>query len=144
MRVEHELRIERPCAEVFAYLSDPSNLPRWQRTVSTVEPPDRIETGSRFSEVRSAAGRRFRTTLEITELDPGRVFTIRALDGPVRGTIRHRLEPDGAGTRLQVTADANLDRLPRLVRSLVSRQVEGEFARDLVRLKELLEKGERA
>jgi carbon monoxide dehydrogenase subunit G len=139
MRLDQELRIERPPASVFAYLSDPSNLPRWQRTVVSIETHGPAELGSKYTETRSAAGRRFRTTLEIAELEPDRVLTIRTVDGPVRATIKHVLEADGTGTRLRVTADANFDRLPRLVRSLVGRQVEGEFARDFVRLKQLLE-----
>jgi carbon monoxide dehydrogenase subunit G len=139
VRLCHEVRIDRAPANVFAYLSEPRNLPAWQRSVSRVTPPAEITVGARFTEERSQLGRTFRSTLEVDELEPDRLFTIKVVEGPVPATVRHELEPDGPGTRLRVEATAELDRLPRLVRSIVSRFVKSELGSDFARLKAILE-----
>jgi carbon monoxide dehydrogenase subunit G len=139
VRLCHEVRIDRAPANVFTYLSEPRNLPASQRSVSRVTPPAEITVGARFTEERSQLGRTFRSTLEVDELEPDRLFTIKVLEGPVPATVRHELEPDGPGTRLRVEATAELDRLPRLVRSIVSRFVKSELGSDFARLKAILE-----
>lgn len=139
MRLEHELTIARPPAAVFAYLADPANLTEWQKSVQRITAPDEVAVGARFIEERSRLGRVFRSTLEIVELEPDRLFTIQVVDGPVTARIRHELAADGAGTRLSVLAEAELDGLPRVIRSVVARTVDSEFARDFATLKRILE-----
>lgn len=139
MRLEHELTIARAQAEVFAFLADPANLPAWQHSVQRVTSPEAVAVGTRFVEERSRLGRVFRSTLEIVELEPDRLFTIQVVEGPVIARIRHELAAVPGGTRLSVLADADLDRLPRPVRSVVARAVDGELARDFAALKRLVE-----
>lgn len=139
MRREHELTIARAPAEVFAFLADPANLPAWQHSVQRVTAPEQVAVGTRFVEERSRLGHVFRSTLEIVELEPDRVFTIQVVDGPMTARIRHELAAVPEGTRLSVLADADLDRLPRLVRSVVARSVDGELTRDFAALKRIVE-----
>lgn len=139
MRLEHELTIDRPPGEVFSFLVNPANLPAWQHSVQRVASPDDVALGTRFTEERSRLGRLFRSTLEVVELEQDRLFTIRVVDGPVTARIRHELAIVPGGTRLSVQAEADLNRLPRVLRSLVARTVEGELARDFTALKRNLE-----
>ena len=139
MRLEHEITIARPPAEVFAFLAVPGNLPAWQHSVQRVTSPGDVAVGTRFVEERARLGRVFRSTLEIVELEPDRVFTIQVVDGPVTARIRHELAEVPGGARLSVLAEADLDRLPRLVRSVVARTVDGELTRDFAALKRIVE-----
>jgi uncharacterized protein YndB with AHSA1/START domain len=139
VHVRHELAIARSPDDVFAYLADPRNLPQWQRSVVRVEVTDPVAVGSRFTEERSQLGRIFRSTIEITELEQDRRFSIRVVDGPMPARIEHALEPDGGGTKLTVHAEAELDRLPKALRFVVGRRIENELAGDFIRLQELLE-----
>jgi len=139
VRLEHELTIARAPAEVFAFLADPANLPAWQHSVQRVASPERPAVGTRFAEERSRLGRVFRSTLEIVELESDRLFTIRVVEGPVTARIRHELAAAPGGTRLSILAEADFDRLPRLVRSVVARTVDNELARDFANLKRILE-----
>ena len=123
MRLQHEVTIERVPAEVFAFLADPANLPAWQRSVQRVTPHGDSGLGARFTEERSRVGRIFRSTLEIVELEPDRVFTIRVVDGLVAASIRHELSAVPEGTCVSIRAEADLSRLPRVLRSLVARSV---------------------
>jgi len=47
------------------------------------------------------------------------------------------------GTRLSVLAEADFARLPRLLRSVVARTVDGELARDFAALKRIVESAPR-
>jgi carbon monoxide dehydrogenase subunit G len=137
VRYEHEIEIERSPEDVYAFLADPENLPKWQSGVMTVEPL----TETRFTEVRTFVGRRVESTIDVTVAEPGREFSLRTAAGPVRFVIRHVLEPAGEGrTRLRVQGETEgaggLFKLGgRMLRRAAERRAEEDFAR----LKELLE-----
>ena len=132
MHAELTIEIERTPEDVFAYLTDVSNVPDWQSGVKSSTLRD-----GRIEESRTLLGRELETTLEIVEQEEPRVFTLRALNGPVLFTVRHELEAVDAGTRLTVTADG---RVPGgFAAGLVARQVEKHFRKDFDRLKQILE-----
>jgi carbon monoxide dehydrogenase subunit G len=132
--VEAELTIEiaRTPEDVYAYLTDVSNLPAWQSGVRSAELQD-----GRIVETRSFLGRELRTTLEILEREEPRLFTIRALDSPVPFTVRHEVAPaDGGGTRLRVVAEGDM---PGFASGLIAQRAKRQFSKDFTRLKEILE-----
>ncbi len=131
MRAELTIEIARTPEDVFAYLTDVSNLPAWQAGVKSATQRD-----GRIEESRSLLGREFDTTLEILEREEPRVFALRALDGPVPFTVRHELEPADGGTRLTVTAEGDV---PGFAAGLLARGAERQFRKDFERLKQILE-----
>lgn len=137
MTYEYELEIERAPTEVYAFLSDPENLPRWQSEVLEV----RRESDTRFREVRTFVGRRIESTLEVTAAEPGREFSLRSASGPVRFSVRHLLEPAGEGrTLLRVAGETEgAGGLFKLGGRLLRRAAERRFQEDFERLKAILE-----
>ena len=131
MRAELTIEIARTPDDVFAYLTDVSNLPAWQAGVKSATLRD-----GQIEESRSLLGRELRTALEIVEQEEPRLFTLRALDGPVPFTVRHELEPVDVGTRLTVTAEGDV---PGFAAGLLARQAEKQFRKDFERLKQILE-----
>ncbi len=132
MRAELTIEIARTPEDVFAYLTDVSNVPEWQSGVRSSE-----QKGDRIEETRSFLGREMHTTLEILESEPPRVFTLKALSGPVKFTVKHELEPAGAGTRLAVVAEGDV---PGFASGIVAQQAKRQFSKDFKRLKEILER----
>jgi carbon monoxide dehydrogenase subunit G len=131
VRAELTIEIERPPEDVFAYLTDVSNLPDWQSGVHGATLRD-----GHIEESRSLLGREILTTLEIVEEEEPRLFTLRALDSPVPFTVRHELEAADGGTRLTVTAEGDM---PDFAARLFARRAEGQFRKDFARLKRNLE-----
>ena len=131
MRAELTIEIARTPEDVFSYLTDVSNLPAWQSGVKAA-----TLHGSRIEESRSLLGRELHTTLEIVEQEAPRVFTLRALDGPVRFTVRHELEPADGGTRLTVVGEGEV---PGFAAGLVAQRARKQFRTDFERLKQILE-----
>jgi len=132
MRAELSIEIARTAEEVFAYLTDVANLPEWQSGVRAAEQKDNL-----IEETRSFLGREMHTTLEILENVAPRVFTLKALNGPVRFTVTHELEPAGSGTRIKVVAEGDV---PGFASGIVAQQAKRQFSKDFARLKEILER----
>lgn len=141
MRVEHEVQIDRPPDEVFAYFSDPANLTAWQDGLVEVKRDEHgpVRVGSRWDEVRSFGGRRMQAKVEVAEYEPGRRFSVRSAAGPIRFRVEHVLEPTGEGTRLRVTGEGESGGVMRVAGPLLARQVREGFASSFARLKERLE-----
>ena len=131
MRAELTIEIARTPEDVFSYLTDVSNLPAWQTGVKSA----RLHDG-RVEESRTLLGRELNTTLEVVEQQKPRLFTLRALDGPILLTVRHELEPSDGGTRLTVTAEGDV---PGFAAGLLARGAERQFRKDFERLKRILE-----
>jgi carbon monoxide dehydrogenase subunit G len=132
VRAELTIEIARTPDDVFAYLTDVSNLPAWQAGVKSATQHD-----GRIEESRSLLGKELTTTLEIVDREEPTLFTLRVLDSPVPFTVRHELEPaDDGGTRLTVTAEGEV---PGFAAGLLARRAERQFRKDFERLKRILE-----
>ena len=131
MRAELTIEIARAPEEVFAYLTDVSNLPAWQAGVQNATLGD-----GRIEESRSLLGRQLQTTLEIVENEEPHLFTLHALDSPIPFTVRHELEPADGGTLLTVSAEGDV---PGFAAGLLVRRAEKQIRKDFERLKQILE-----
>jgi carbon monoxide dehydrogenase subunit G len=141
VRAELTIEVARAPEDVFAYLTDVSNLPAWQSGVHTaqIEDAGAARVGARVRESRHMLGREMNTTLEITEYDAPRVFSLRALNSPVPFVIRHELEGQDGGTLLTVTGVGDAGLLPGFASGIMARRAEKQFRKDFERLKKLLE-----
>ena len=136
MKFDLDVTIDRPVAEVFAYVTDVRNVPEWQESAESAE---WIEPGKRFRERRRFMGRIAELELEVTELDPERRFDVRTVKSPVGFEIRHSFESSESGTVLCVHGEAKLGGALRFAAGLAKRQAEGQFRSDFDRLKAVLE-----
>jgi uncharacterized protein YndB with AHSA1/START domain len=137
-----ETEIERPPAEVFAYATDPAKLSSWQtNTVSAVQEGDGpLGVGTRLREVhRALGGRELASLVEVSGYEPGRLFALRILEGPLPVHARLEFEPTAVGTELRFTAHGELSGPMRLLTPLMRRALKRQFAADCERLKQLLE-----
>jgi uncharacterized protein YndB with AHSA1/START domain len=133
VHAELTMEIARTPEDVFAYLTDVSNLPAWQTGVTSA-----TERDGRIEESRSLFGKNVHTTFEIAEREEPSLFTLRALDGPLRLTVRHELTPTDGGTRLTVTAEGDVP--GGFAAGLLAKGAEKQFRKDFARLKEILER----
>jgi carbon monoxide dehydrogenase subunit G len=141
LRFELSLEIARPVHEVWEYLIDPENVPEWQASaVSSHQLSDGpMGVGTHLEDERRFLGRRARSEVEVTEFEPERLFTLHGISGPVRFTVRHRLEDREGHTHLEIEAEADPGAGGRLMRPMIERAAAHEIRKDFHRLKELLE-----
>jgi carbon monoxide dehydrogenase subunit G len=141
-RAEHTVIVERPPDEVFDFLTDFSNVPSWQSGAVDVEKPvGPLAVGVTYVQVLSFLGRRMKTTLEVTEFEQGRRFSLKTVSGPVPFEVRHTLEPENGGgaTRLHVRLEGEPRGFFRMAESLVERKAQRQIEHDFATLKELVE-----
>ena len=138
---ELDVVIERPVGEVFAYITDVENLPKWQATAEEAAWDDDapVAVGSRMRERRTFLGRTLESTLEVTAHERDRRFDLRTVGGPLPLAVRHEFEPANGGTRIHVVAEGEASGFARLAERMAAKQAERQFRRDFERLKSLLE-----
>jgi hypothetical protein len=138
---QNTVTIARTPDEVFAFLADLRNIPKWNyaitRTVQTSPGP--AGAGATYRQTRTIP-RRSEENLQITVFErPGRL-AIRGQLGPFQATTGYLLKPVAGGTRL--TNDVELEPVPVLLRPvgpLATGGIKAAVARNLSTLKELLE-----
>jgi carbon monoxide dehydrogenase subunit G len=139
---EHSVEIARPPDEVFSFVTDTANYPRWQPSLVEIRPVTRgpLRLGSEAVEVRRFLGREVETSWRCVEHEPSARTAIEAEDGPVpfRGTFV--LESHGEGTRFTWTVETR-GAAARMGGPLVGRATRRELQENTTRLKELLERG---
>lgn len=139
IRIEQSVVVDRPPDEVFAFVSDPTNLPCWQRSCLAARADGPADVGTRITERRRMLGREAETVVEVVELEPPRLLTLEVVEGPIQIRVRHRLEAAAGGTRVEISAEGEPGGLLRFGRRLVVRAVEDETRANLAELKRLLE-----
>jgi Polyketide cyclase / dehydrase and lipid transport len=134
--------IDRPAAEVFAFLADFENIPAWnyaiQDTIKTSPGPAGV--GSTYRQTRSVPGRS-EEGFEVTVFEPVSQLAIEGQLGPFRTRASYRLEPRGSATRLVNEIDIEASSAARrLVASLAVSRIKAAVAANLTELKRLLER----
>ena len=141
IQFEFSLDIDRPPAEVFAYITDAERLPEWQSSAVEAHWQGEKARGTRIKEVRKFLGRRMDSELEVTEYEPDRRFALKVLSGPVPFTVSQVLEARDGGTRLTFVGEGEPGGFFKLAEPIVGRVAERQFRSDFETMKDLLEAG---
>jgi uncharacterized membrane protein len=131
----NEVVVDRPAADVFAFLADAENDPRWRPGVLEIK---RGSDTTYRQTVKGPGGRSISADVEITESRPNELIAFRTTSGPVRPRGRYLLTPDGDGTRVRFELEAELRGLKRLMAPMVQKTMDSEVAA-LANLKRVLE-----
>ena len=142
--IEHgvEVRINRPPAEVFAFLTNAANHPRWDGSSVSMTPdqPGDWAAGTTFHEVRKMGPRKVEFQSKVAAMVPGESMEIESLTGPeFHG--HWRFVPDGDGTVLRWSCEMAVDGPGRLLQPLIARSFRKAVDQNFARLKQLLETG---
>jgi uncharacterized membrane protein len=142
MKLSATREIARPATAVFAFFSDASNNPKWQkgqRSCVWVTPPP-IGLGSVYEQEARFLGRRLLNRFEVDEFEPGEVITISSTQGSFPIRVRRSVEPLGPD-RCRVVADISGEPggVFRVASTLLQRLAQRSVDADYDRLKQLLE-----
>ena len=133
---ETEVRIGRPIEEVYAYVSDPLNFPRWNSAVQEVR--ENVRGQSYSMERRLPTGRTV-NELEILALERPREFAIRTTSGPTPFLYRYLFVSEGGATLVKLDAQVELHGAAALVPQLARRAVKNGVDENLATLRGVLE-----
>ena len=141
---ENILTIRRPVEDVFAFLADFENVPKWNYAIveTTKVSPGPVGVGTTYQQIRSAPSRS-EEAFEVTVFEPASRLEVRGGLGPFTARVSYLLEPAGSGTTLTNAVDLRSSGLLTLVAPLATSRVKHAVAANLDTLKQLLEGGGR-
>jgi len=136
----HEVTIGKPTVEVFTFIADGLNGPKWRTGIVDIAHVSGSGVGAIYKQgVLGPGGRRIDADYRVTAFEPNRRLAFEAIAGPVRPTGEYRLEEVDGGTRLTFSLQADLGGIKRLfMGGTVQKTMDAEVAAT-ERLKQLLE-----
>ena len=137
---ENVVMIRRPIEEVFGFLADFENVPKWNyaivETHKVSEGP--VGVGTIYQQVRSVPSRS-EERFEVTTYDPARQLEIEGQLGPFPARLSYAMDALPEGTRVTNAVELELRGPGRLVGRVAVPRVRDAVAANLSKLKELLE-----
>jgi uncharacterized protein YndB with AHSA1/START domain len=138
---ENSVVIRRPIEEVFAFLSDLENVPKWNyaivETRKVSEGP--VGLGTVYRQVRSVPSRS-EERLEVTAFNPPGHLEIRGQLGPFPSRLSYDLDALPDGTRVTNSVELELRGPGRVLGRVAVPRVRDAVATNLRKLKELLDR----
>ncbi len=140
--IEFHIEIERLADDVFAFVADHTNAPRWQDGLAEVRrvTDGPIGVGTQHVFVRRLASRRIESRNRFTRFEPGRFVEFEIPEGWLTGTASYRVDPIASGgCRLTSRMDFRVHGAFRVVSPLLARLLARDARSNGAALKVLLE-----
>jgi carbon monoxide dehydrogenase subunit G len=135
----NQIVVDRPISQVFGFVSDLRNVPKWNYYVLDVRKTSDgpLGEGTTFHQIRKSDEQDFR----IVTYQPNRRITIQTIPPSTpKFEMRFTFEPEGSGTR--ITDEWKLDTgQPALLERLGAGRIKSAVLKNLGKLKTLLETG---
>ena len=143
IHLEFSSLIQRPIADVYAFVSTPTNIPRWQSSIREVKPisPGPVAIGSTFQSAGEMIGRKIEGILTVTEMEPEKKFGFRGNNGPITVNAHLTFKALGDGTKLSLAIEAEPGGAFKLAEGLLANQLKSMMEKNFAALKTLLETG---
>jgi uncharacterized protein YndB with AHSA1/START domain len=137
---ENTVMIRRPIEDVFGFLSDFENVPKWNYAIVETRKVSEgaVGVGTIYHQVRSVPNRS-EERFEVTAYNPPRHLEIRGQLGPFPARLSYALDVLPEGTRVTNSVELELRGLGRLLGRVAVPRVRDAVAANLRKLKELLE-----
>lgn len=142
LSIQMVIELKAPTSEVFDFVADHTNAPRWQRGLHKVRrtTPGPIGVGTEHEFARRFAGMEIVSRNRFTEYEPGRFVSFEIPSGKITGVASYRVEPTGANTsRLISTVDFRVAGLAGLATPLLAMAFKRDFKKNAAALKARLE-----
>ena len=135
--------IDKPVKDVFAFITNPSNMSKWNSAVVSLEQvtPGNVGIGTKFKSVGEMLGRRIEGEMQVIAFEPDSKYGFQMDAGPVQVNVTLTFKTVGTGTKLSLNAQGNPGGLFKLAEGVMQGRVKTMMEDNLARLKTVLEKG---
>ena len=135
--------ISRPVDEVFAFVEDARNRPRWDDSVDSEEltSPEPIGVGSTVRTKLRSMGKDYVYTWEIVEHEPPHRMKVESTSGPFPTTLDFRFDGRDGGTLVNASVTGRPAGFMRILQPMIARTTQKNLDRGFARLKQALETG---
>ena len=135
--------IDRPVKDVFAFVTNPNNMSKWNSAVVSMQQitPGAVGLGTKFKSVGEMMGRRIEGEMQVVVFEPDSKYGFQMNAGPVKVNVTLTFKTVGTGTKLSLNAQGNPGGLFKLAEGVMTARVKSMMEENLARLKSVLEKG---
>lgn len=141
-KITASIDIERPVGDVFAFVADVRNMPRWQSQVIETTRADPPAHGATFEQRVQTPMRDVESVGEVVGFDEGRRFAISTEGGPMRTKATFDFSESDGITTVEMALSLDSTKAFKLAIPVVARAVRKHAPENLATLKSLLESGE--
>ena len=139
MRVEASVIVDRPAEQVWKFMTDLSNTPKWDPGVLEAKQTSAGPVGIGTT-IQSVHPKQRVLNSRVIEYEPNKKFTLEFTSGPVKGTkVTYSLESIEGRARLTRTFDLKFSGVFRLVGPFVARRAKREGGAEVGNVKRILE-----
>ena len=136
----HEVTIRRPASEVFEFLADGLNGPKWRTGILDITHVSGTGVGAVYKQgVKGPGGRRIDADYRITTYEPDTRLAFEAIAGPVRPEGEYLLDEVDGGTHLSFALHAELGGIKKLLMGGAVQKTMDAEVEATERLKSLME-----
>lgn len=139
VKLEISVHVNRPVAEVFEYLNDPTKIPEWNSTMEEATPSETpVKVGTRIRTRARMLGRKVEGTLEVVDHESNKRFVVKGDEPfPIKGI--YTFQAENGGTRLVWAGEGELGGFFKLGEPILARIVKKQLQAQFETAKELLE-----
>jgi carbon monoxide dehydrogenase subunit G len=140
-RLERSAEIASTPAKIYAFLADPTNLPRWQAGIVSAErtSPSPTRAGSTARVVRELMGQQIAADITVTEADEDRRLVLASKVSGIGVTAALELTPRDDGTLVAFSMEIRAESIFMApVEGIVAGAAEQELDSSLERLQSAL------
>jgi uncharacterized protein YndB with AHSA1/START domain len=137
--VETSLIIRSPVEQVFDFLMDTRNVPKWMPKVNEVIVDGPMGLGTHGTEIRSFLGRTMKMEWEVIEYEPYRKVTFHYQSGPLPAIATFAFDEVREGTKVTCRTNIEGRGIFRLFMPMVVREAKKEDESNFANLKRILE-----
>jgi uncharacterized protein YndB with AHSA1/START domain len=144
LKVEQSVVIDKPVEQVWSFLTDFQNTPKWDigvlETRQTSEGPAGL--GTTFENIGPFLGRSAVREYKVTEYEPNRRVTVKLIT-PAKfvkqAEVSYTFEPVKNGTKLSFTGGIEFGGFFKLIQPILLQRAKKDGQGDLENLKRLME-----
>lgn len=135
--------IDKPVKDVFAFVTDPKNMSKWNSAVVSLEQvtPGAVALGTKFKSIGEMLGRRIEGEMQVVAFEPDDKYGFQMNAGPMQVNVVLTFKTVGTGTKLSLNAQGNPGGVFKLAEGVLAGRVKSMMEENLARLKSVLEKG---
>src|SRR5678815_1633109 len=124
---EGSITIDRPIHQVFDFIAEGLNNPKWRPSVMDIQPvPGKPATFKQG--LKGPGGRRIDGDYKITESRQNELIRFQVIAGPARPTGTYRFESVGNSTHLTFILDFEPKGLAKLMDPMINSSMRSEIA----------------
>lgn len=146
IKLKYGVYVDKPPAEVFAFLADPDRMTEWQSSMFEIKGKKnakangKLQKGTKVQDRRNVLGKEINSEWEVAEIDEDKRLVLKLTAGLANWETSYSLQPLDNGTYLSADGSGDLGDVP-MSSVAAHRTCQRMFEDDLTTLSDILETG---